>query len=197
MQNKPKMGFTPYQHCGSGFTLIEFVVAIFLLSMVVLTAVTLELSLRKLQAKPEIQVKLLDELVPVVERIKKDFEGQIGVLYNTSLEIQDSGRRLAIRVDSNNDGKITSSDAWHAYRWNGTVGNPIEYSPINFTVLTGYEVLAQGITDFSVTAPTTYNNTALTLTIRTKKNPSAVEDLFTNPAVNLTTTVYSRMTSGR
>jgi len=179
----------------TGFTLIELIVAVFLLSMVVLTAVTVELSLRKMQVKPEAQTRLLDELTPVLERIKKDFYGQMGSVLNPSLSIEDSKHKVVIRVDVNNDG---IPDELHAYRWQyTTTSNPLEYSPNNFTSDAGREVLAQGITDFYVDAPTAYNNTALTIRLKTRKDPSKAENLFTNPGVNLTTTIYSRMTSGR
>ncbi|MDD5292480.1 MAG: prepilin-type N-terminal cleavage/methylation domain-containing protein [Candidatus Omnitrophica bacterium] len=178
----------------NSFTLIELIIAVFLLSMVVLTAVTVELSLRKMQVKPEVQAKLIDELVPVIERIKNDFEKQIGSLHNTSVYIQDSGRRLSIRTDSDNTGTVTDGDAWHAYRWNGTAGNPIEYSPSNFTT-SDAENIAYGITDFYVNSG--YDNTTLTIRVKTRKDPSQAENLFTNLGVNLTTTVYSRMTSAK
>jgi hypothetical protein len=152
-----------------------------------------------MQVKPEAQVRLLDELVPVVERIELDFGKQIGALYNSSVDIQQDGRRLAIRVDNptNPDGKISADDEWHAYRWNySATSNPLEYSSNNFT--SGiYEILAQGITYFNVTeAQANLNDTALNIEIKTRKNPAAAEDSILNPAVDLTTTIYSRMASG-
>lgn len=179
-----------YQKYKKAFTLVELLVSIFLLGMVVATAVTLELALRRMQVKPSVQVKLLDELIPVLERIKKDFQMQIGSQINASLSIEDSGRRILIRVDDG-DGILDSGDPWHTYRWDNAPGHPVEYSPNNST----FTEIASGITYFNVASA--YNNTAITIQLRTRKDPLSPEDLFDNPSVNLTTTIFSRLTSGR
>ena len=191
MKNSRRRAFIPLENkCKknsflAGFTLIELLIAVLLLGTVVLTGVTIELAMRRMQIKPEAQVKLLDELIPVVERIKKDFQGQIGSLDNASLYII-GGRELTIRVDDGNvPCQIDPADPWHAYRWNGTVGDPIEYSSNNFT--SDYERIAEGVIDFNVFP--SYNNTALTVEIGTGG--------YADQAMYLNTTIFSRMTSGR
>ncbi|MDD5005960.1 MAG: prepilin-type N-terminal cleavage/methylation domain-containing protein [Candidatus Omnitrophica bacterium] len=179
----------------AGFTLMELMIAILLFSVVALTGITLEMAMRRMQTKPTAQTKLLGELIPVINRIRNDFENQIGGLYNNSLYIQESNQRVVIRVDYDNSGTVSAPDQWHAYRWPGGTYGSIYYSSDNFT--SSNETIANGITYFNVVAPAAYNNTALTVTIRTRKDPTKTESLFDNPAVNLTTTFFSRMTSGR
>lgn len=173
-------------------TLIELIIAVFLLSTVVVTAVTLELALRRIQMRPISEAKLINEVMPVMHRIKKDFERQIGSFINSSLSIEEGGRRLVLRVDSDNSGNVSGSDEWHAYRWPGGTSGPIEYYGNNTTLT---ETYAQGITYFNVASA--YNNTAIIVTIGIRKNPSLAEDALTNPAFNLTQTIFSRMTSAR
>ena len=173
------------------FTLIELLIAIFLFGMVVLTGITVELAMRRMQIKPEAQVKILDELIPAVERIRKDFQRQIGTLDNSSLEIKDYNRWLAIRVDSDNSANVTAGDEWRNYRWNGTVGDPLEYSNDNFTG--SYERMTENIILFNVVA--TEENTALTVEIGARRHPGQGENISTNPSAYLSTTIFSRMIS--
>lgn len=175
-----------------GFSLIELILALVLLSTVILTAITVEVSVRKMQAKVQFKADLLNELIPVVEKMKKDFKMQIGNLDYPGLYV-DAGRNwFAVRVDADNSGTITSGDEWHAYRWNTTVGDPLEYSPNNFTTPDLYDVIANNITYFMVYHPfgNSYNDTGLVINIGTRENPALPEDPVTNPGANLTTTVY-------
>lgn len=171
-------------------TLTELIIAILLLSAVIVTSVTVELALRRMQVKPINEAKLLDEIIPVMERINKDFERQIGSVFNSSLSIESGGQRLVIRVDSDNSSTTSSGDEWHAYNWPGGTSAPIEYYQNNTTLT---EIIAQNITDFFVAS--SYDNTTINVTIRTRKDPSQPENILTNPAVNLTETIFSRMTS--
>ena len=168
------------------FNLVELLIAVLLLGTVMLTGITIELAMRRMQIKPEAQIRLLDELIPVVERIRKDFQGQIGTLDNSSVWIESSGdeRRLVIRVDTDNSGTISGGDLRHAYRWNGTVGDPIEYSADNSTF---GERAAEGICGFSVSKA--YGGTALNLSIGAGG--------YADQNVYLNTTIFSRMSSGR
>ena len=175
-------------------TLIELLISIFLLGTIVLTAVTIELAMRRMNTKPTVQSQLLDELMPVLERIKKDFEGQIGTVYNSSVSIEESGRRVVIRVDDGTYwGQLDSGDHWHAYRWPGGSVGPIYYSANNFT--SSNETIADGVIYFK--AVKSNNDTALNIQISNRKDPSKSENPLTNPGVSLNTTAYSRMASGR
>jgi len=162
--------------------------------MVVLTGVTVELAMRRMQIKPQAQAKLLDELIPAVERIKKDFHAQIGTVEDRGVSIEDGGHTVVIRVDSDNSATITDGDQWHTYRWNET-GDPLEYSYNNFTNVNGYERVAENIIYFD--ASSTHSNTALTVEIGARRYPGQPENISTNPSSYLNTTIFSRMSSAR
>jgi len=181
-------------------TLMELMVALILLGAVVLTAYTLELSMRRMQVKPSVQTKILNELIPAIEMIDKDFNKKVGYRFNASLWITDINEcghmyqraRVVIIPDTDNSGNITSSDEVHAY-WFNCTNRQILYSPSNSSA--NVQVVANGVDFFS--AESLLNGTALKLMLRGRKDGSANEDPITNPGVNLTVNVFSHMTSGR
>ncbi|MFC1710003.1 hypothetical protein ACFL2J_08120 [Candidatus Omnitrophota bacterium] len=170
-------------------TLVELIVSIFLLSVILLTAVSIEVSMRKMQTTPTARIKLLNELIPVVKKMKNVYGMHLGSGFNPSVEILDGGSRLRIRIDNSGPhGQVDPGDIWEEFRWNGTEGDPLEHI-LNSTWQGG---MAEGVTDFLVTAPTGNANEAITIDIRKKLFPGEQEDWFDNPAFNLTTTIYSR-----
>ena len=180
-----------------GITLIELVMAVSLLSVIVLTGVSIEMTMRRMNIKPTVQSKLMGELIPVVEMIKKDFYQQIGNVNNSCLQIyNEPSGNFAIRVDGpiGNQGKIDLSDPWHNYSWGGTPAGAIYYSESgNFAV--DNETIAYNIFNFAVSRPNN-DDTRIKIEIGTVKNPGEAIDSRNNPYVGINTTVFSRMTSG-
>lgn len=172
-------------------TLLEVLIAVLLMGAIVLTGASVELAMRNMQKKPTIAVKLRDELIPVIESIKRDFSMQIGDMVNSSVTI--SATTLSIRVDDglSSFGRLGSDDTWHGYRWNGTEGDPVEYLA-NSTFITN---IALGVTDFTVMAPTGNLNAVLQIIIGKKMIPGQAEDKINNPGFTLTTTFHSRASS--
>lgn len=169
-------------------TLLEVLISVLLMGSIVLTGASVELAMRNMQRKPTIAVRQRDELIPVIERIKKDFGIHIGDRTNTSVTMSSS--TLSIRVDDgpSSFGKIAPDDSWYGYRWNGTEGDPVEYLA-NGTFRSN---LAIGVTSFSVSAPTGDWDAALRITIGKKLIPGQAEHRVNNPGITLTTTFYSR-----
>jgi competence protein ComGC len=182
----------------TAITLVELLIAILLLSSVLLTAVSIELAMTKMQIGPTIKIKLIDELIPVVEKIKRDYGKHLSTLDDPGIVLQDSGRTLLIRMDDasgTSPGRIGADDPWYVFRWSGAsfsndVSASIEY--FNNATPGSVERLAEGITYFRVTAPTSDANEAITVEIKKKFDYSAAEDLVNNPSTDLKTTIYSR-----
>lgn len=177
-------------------TLVELMIAVFLLGLVVLTAVSLELALRKMQIGPTAKTQLLNELTPVMKKIRKDYDRQIGEVGNTSVNITNNGKTLGIRVDDSSPyGRLNPGDSWMVYRWNGTQGDPIEY--YNLSNPGSVRRLAGGIFKFKVISPTSHPDEAITVDIRKRKDASQDICPVSNPQLNLTTTIFSRGASLR
>jgi len=181
-------------------TLVELLIAIFLLGAVVLTGISIELAMRNMTTKPSEKVKLMDELIPVVNKIKKDFDRSIGNLDNASVDIAtlnpDGFNAVYIRVDDgdpNKMGQLDPADKWYVYRWNGTAGDPVEYF-CNSTTYFGH--IALGIRNFEVSTPPGKNiNEALKIHIEKTVNSGQPANAIDNPGANITTTIYSRSSS--
>ena len=180
-----------YDRQKKGITLLEVLIAVLLMGSIVLTGASVELAMRNMQKKPTVAVKLRDELIPVIEMIKKDFGSQIGDLDNPSVVIGSS--TVSIRADDgpSSFGRFGSDDTWRVYRWNGTEGNAIEYLS-NGTFVAN---LALGITDFAVSAPTGDAGAVLRIDIAKKMIPGQPENRVDNPSCSLTTTFHSRAAS--
>jgi hypothetical protein len=171
-------------------TLVELVIATLLLSMVVLTGTAIELAMRRMETKQMNRVKLLGELIPVIDKIEKDFHNSIGSWGNDSVVIMGGNREVRIRVDDTAPlGQNNPTDNWYAFRWNGTAGQPIEYLISNTTFLTN---LASGATGFQVTAPTGDADEAITINISALQIPGQAYHPINNPRVTKSTTFYSR-----
>lgn len=173
--------------------MIELMVAVFLLGAVVLTGVSVEMAVRKMQNKPTSQAILFNELTPVLEIINKDYNRVVGYWNDSGVFIEPGNQGLEIRVDNGTTpGQIDGSDIWYAYRLeaNGT----IVYYINNNTV---YQNLAIDVLYFNVTAPTGDANEAITISMGTRLDNSEPEHPINNPEVNITSTLFSRGTSVR
>jgi hypothetical protein len=174
-------------------TLVELLIAILLLSVVLLTANSIELAMRRMQLGPTIQVALMNELTPAMTKIKKAYESHLGSLDNSSVIIETGGRGLEIRIDDSVPyGQVDAGDTWVAFRWNGTEGNPIEYYEDNTTFI---DNIAEGICDFFVSSQNGNPNEAVTVNIYKKRIPGQPEDWYNNTAMNLSSTIFARGSS--
>jgi hypothetical protein len=174
-------------------TLLELIVAITLLGVVILAGITIELAMRRMNVKPRLESKLLDELIPIVEMMKKDFEFYlVGSITDPGIAtLGTSG--VALRV-----GNIYNF-TWHAYNWTGTTGaNAYEfwYYPNYFFSSSYSRIGSKVISNFSYSIGDT--NTSLSVKIGAISNPGAavpLPDILTNPSVSLNTTFYTRTLS--
>jgi len=110
-------------------TLVELVVAISLLGMIMLTAATIELSMRKINLTTDLKVLLMNDLVYVKERIKRELLFATGDANTTPPTVPflwnntacPSGDRwLRIRIDSNLDAVWSAAnDRISEFYWSG------------------------------------------------------------------------------
>jgi len=171
------------------FTIIELLVAVFLLGLVVLTGVSVEMAVRRMQNKPTVKALLLDELTPVLEKINKDYNTAVGYWNDSGVYIESGNRGLEIRVDSGGlYGQVDPFDNWHAYRWhssNNTIAS--YYSNTSFD-----QTLTFNVGNFSVTSPSNNPNDSITIRMSSRLDYTQPVDPFDNPEVNITSTLYSR-----
>ena len=181
-------------------TLPELVMAIFLLGAVVLTALTVELTIRRMSIRPRVESKLVDRLIPIIELIKKDFEYfAIGIYDDSGVDasyIDGTSKMLKIRVDSDFSASITPADLEHGYRWyfDGPYKYQLWYHP-NANDLASYNKIADEVTYFGYTVG--YANASITISLETKKELDNPYHPQTNPVVRLNTTIFSRKISAR
>lgn len=167
-------------------TLVELILAILLMSTIVLAGYSLELTMRNMSVAPRVETKLLDELVPIMELIKKNFEFESTGNF-TSPSVQDfsgcAGTGLQIRTGG------PYSSVWHGYCWkSGDYSFEYDDGSGNSRVI-GYD-----ISNFAYELAENY--TRLSVEISAMKDPSEPENVFTNPEVTLNSTFYARAVSG-
>lgn len=135
-------------------TLIELIIAIALLSLILLTGVTINISSRKLFNVSSRQAELQDEVNPALLKIKKDINMAIGHVNNAGIIIESANSRFRARVNTGTDSiPFTADDQWVAYELNA---NQILYLTPHTpwvdwpSVVGGEEIASNRITTFNI-----------------------------------------------
>lgn len=180
-------------------------VAVFLLSMILLTGATVDLASRRFLRVSDRQAELQNELSPILLSIKRDINRSGGWVNNPGITI--AANRINIRMDIDNVGnqhnpptKATTDDFGYTYQ---TVGNEMRYyGPYAGALPAAFRVLSSRITVFFLairTSPTLVPigaNVAITACY----NPAGVAPnqcgTVNNPIMTLTTTAYAISQSG-
>lgn len=188
-------------------TLVELTLAIMLMSMIVLAGYSLELTMRRMSVAPRVEAQLLDELIPIMELIGKDFEfHSTGNFSNLPARVFGNPPGPGPRCDQGDDYgiEIRVGDAynwkWQGYCWKGVAGaNAYEfwYYPITTTPSTAHTVMGYGIYNFDFDLPNAVNRTRLSVEISTRQDPTnPIPNAVTNPEVILNSTFYARAVPG-
>jgi len=188
-------------------TLIELLIAISLLAMIGVTAATVELSMRKLNVGTDIKVELMNDLVFIKERIKKEAMfatgNATGTIYPFVVVEEGHYVSLQIRNDTESNGLFdgTSLDSVTEFYW--VKPNP---SSVPLTAMRAYDLyffpnngthsdataqhIAANVTVF--TPEYIAGQRRVTAYIENSRNPPATEDQISNPSGRLRFGVTAR-----
>ena len=188
-------------------TLVELILAILLISTIVLAGYSLELTLRNMSVAPRVEAKVLDELIPIMEMIKKSFEFEAtGNVLNApaSFPTREFDAPPPSCSGSGENGlEINVGGVWQGYCWKGTGGPSTDdyefwfYEDSNDNSLSP-KVIGKSITNFAYDLHDAENRTRMSVEISAMKDPAnhPTPNPFTNPEVTLNQTFYSRAVSG-
>jgi len=176
-------------------TLTELIVAVLLLSAIILAGYSVELAMRRMNVRPQTESRLLDELIPIMNSIERDFEfyanGTV-VFGQSPIGSMDAG---VCQGGTGHKGlKINTTLGARGYCWRGTTtssSHQIWYHP-NADDRNVYDVVGYGVTNFDFDLHPWLNGTRLSVIISTRKNPALSVDPLTNPETTLNTTFYAR-----
>lgn len=192
-------------------TLVELMVAVFLLSMILLTGATVDLASRRFLRVSDRQAELQNEISPILLGIKRDVNRAVGWSGNSGIAIP-AGNRIDIRMDVDANGiqhnpptMATGDDRWYTYQ---TVGNEMRYYGPYVGALPGVcalpacRVLSSRVTGFFTALRPSPSGLPIgaAATITACYNPAGVApnqcNTANNPIMTLGITSYSLSQSG-
>lgn len=153
-----------------GITLIELIIATLLLSVVVLTAASVDLSARRFLTTSLLLSQAQNEASFALEHIYKKVRLGIGSKLKPGIEDWSAGGNTGFKVmvDRNNNGRPDDGiNNGIGYRYQ-SAQKEIRFVP-NLSVPGSYEVIAKGITAFNYTI----NGNQLNITLTATRNGAA------------------------
>lgn len=141
----------------SGVTLVELLISVSLIGLVLLTAASLDIAARRFFSDAEEGVAALNDMSVAMEYMVRDLERAIGDFSSYPAFISHTDGACAaytdgfsVRLDSDEDGQVTGSDAIVDFCYNYDAVN--SYYQILRIEGTNTDIIAQKITSFSVVA---------------------------------------------
>jgi prepilin-type N-terminal cleavage/methylation domain-containing protein len=191
-----------------GFTLIEFLISLIIVSLIVLALVSVDISSRRFFSGSDYRSRLQNEASPVIGLMTKDITratGDVGNATNTNIGINitspgpASGRRLEIRLPDNATTFTPynySDNPWVVYEFIANPsyeirkGGPANPRPSN--PLTSYEVVARNITNCTFSY---IDNSRVSINVTARRFPPPAPVNNDNPEVILRTEVSHRLSA--
>lgn len=143
------------KHNSRAITLMELLIAAFLISVIALAIGNIEIFSRYHVTASERRAKLQNEISFTLDHMNKNITNAIGTILSPAVIREANGVR--VRVDSNGNGQIDATDRWIAYRhfnlgaqdseirfYNNITASPGSYEKISNKILQGaqgFEIL--------------------------------------------------------
>ncbi len=161
-----------------------------LLSLVILTGLSMELSMRRVFTTADTEAQLLGEATPIMTMVTKDINRGIGTIFSSPYAFSASGldQSFMIRIDSNMNGTSDPGDRFVNYRFRGDL-SPTQLWYYHNASTGVFEVLSNKVTVFYVSPPDASG--ASNVTLRVRKDPTTAVSYF-NPEVGLIATAEYR-----
>lgn len=180
-----------------GMTLLELILAVLLLNVVILTGISMELGLRRIYRSTDLEIQLLDEASPILAMVTKDINRGIGYIFDlpyrtASIAASACDTTYQIRIDSNNNAMFDPGDGWVSFRYMPSTCPSYPYYLLYHDIDGNVFLLSNKVTAFSISPPSADGTSTIILQLR--KDP-AVAASYTNPQINLETSVQYRETS--
>ncbi|MBU2541129.1 MAG: hypothetical protein KJ593_04435 [Candidatus Omnitrophica bacterium] len=196
----------------AGLTLIELIISISFLGLVVLSAVTINLSADRFLNAENTQVRLTNEVALALERIARDIKLSFGnppatLPANPAFRILDpgviSGNELQLRKKDIAPLGTGANDQWTGYRFNNA-NRTIEVHDDLFGGVGSWETLVENvvvINDIFQAIDTDNNGDALNdnvirVEITCRQDPTQAQSV-TNPEVTLVSTMHIQAVASR